>query len=118
MEFQTRFGQTDILNSRMKLESYWLSSESQDDLSQAIGTAGEKITEVVFKRKLDGSVFILADFFSQVTTCVKSELCHLRTTCAVFRNHVVALRNTYFDIFKKWEKRWGENLGEGPYQYF
>lgn len=119
MELQARYGAAEILTSRLKLESYWLSPESESDLQQAGGsTKNEKITEVLLRHKLDGSVFVLADFFHQVTTCVKQNLCHLETTCAVFKRPAVELRNTYFDLFKQWEKRWGENLGDGPYKYF
>src|SRR5260370_23043562 len=31
MEFQARYGQAEILSSRMKLENYWLSPESESD---------------------------------------------------------------------------------------
>jgi hypothetical protein len=118
MEFQARFGQAELLKSRLELERYWLSPESANDLSQATGTKNEKITKVILDHKLDGSVFVLADFFRQLVTCLKEKLCHLETTCAVFKTYVVELRNTYFDLFKTWEQRWGENLGDAPYKYF
>ena len=118
MEFQARFGQTELLKSRLELERYWLSPESAKDLDVAPGSKNEKITKVVLDHKLDGSVFVLADFFGQTVTCLKEELCDLKTTCAVFKPYVTELRNTYFDLFKTWERRWGTNLGEGPFQYF
>lgn len=118
MEFQARFGQAEVLKARLELDRYWLSPESAKDLGQASGSKNEKITQVVLDHKLDGSVFVLADFFRQIVTCMKEDLCHLETTCAVFKSYVVELRNTYFDLFKTWQQRWGENLGEAPYEYF
>jgi hypothetical protein len=118
MEFQARFGQTELLRSRLKLERYWLSPESAKDLDEASGSKNEKITKVILDHKLDGSVYVLADFFGQTVTCLKEDLCELKATCAVFKPYVVELRNTYFDLFKTWERRWGHNLGEGPFQYF
>lgn len=118
MELQARYGQGDILAARVKLESYWLNPESEADLAKTIGTKNEKITTVILGRKLDGSVFVLVDFFSQVVTCLQSGLCHTRTACTVFKRDVDGLRNTYFDLFQRWEKRWGENLAETAFQYF
>ena len=43
MDFQARYAQREILSSRRKLESYWLSPESEDDLRNLTGTANEKI---------------------------------------------------------------------------
>lgn len=118
MEFQARYGQSEILSSRLKLESFWLNPDSDAQLAQESGTEAEKITKLVYKNKLDGNVFVLADFFGQVTTCLRNDLCHVPTSCAAFKSHVVALRNTYFNLFKNWEKRWGENFIDDPYNFF
>jgi hypothetical protein len=118
LELQARFGQKELIEARYKLESYWLNPQSQIDLDQAGGTKNEKLTKVIMDHKLDGSVFLLADFFGQVATCIKEKICHLETTCAVFKRNIVEMRNTYFDLFKNWEARWGENLGEVPYKVF
>jgi hypothetical protein len=118
MEFQARYAQKEILAARLNLESFWLNPESQKQVDAAPGTPAEKITHVVLSNKLDGHVFLLADFMGQVATCMEKELCDMPTSCAVFRNQVVAIRNTYFDLFKMWEKRWGENLIEAPHRLF
>ena len=119
LDLQARFGQKELVEARFKLESYWLNPQSQVDLDQAAGaTKNEKITTVVLDHKLDGSVFMLADFFGQVATCMKEKICDRETTCAVFQRNAVELRNTYFGLFKSWEARWGENLGEIPYKIF
>jgi hypothetical protein len=117
LDLQTRYGQKELLDARYKLESYWLSSKSADDLAKAAGpTKNEKITQVVLDQKLDGNVFLLADFYNQVAVCVKERICDRKTACAAFKRDIVGLRNTYFDLFKTWEARWGENLGEVPYK--
>jgi hypothetical protein len=118
MEFQARYGQREILAARRKLEAFWLNPDSDAERDAATGSAAEKITEVVLKHKLDGDVFVVADFFDQVTTCMRVDLCHLKTACAIFKSEVDGMRNTYFDLFKKWEKRWGENRMEPNFKYF
>jgi hypothetical protein len=118
MEFQARYAQSEILAARLRLETFWLDPDSKKHLAAAPGTAPEKITQVVLDHKLAGNVFLLADFMGQLTTCLKNDLCDLATACSAFRNHVVAVRNTYFDLFTRWEKDWGENLIKEQHQYF
>jgi len=118
MEFQARYAQSEILAARLKLESFWLNPESEKYLKAAPGTPAEQYTRVVLDHKLDGHVFLLADFMGQLTTCLKNKLCELATACPAFRGQVVAVRNTYFDLFRTWEKRWGENLIKEPFEYF
>jgi hypothetical protein len=118
MEFQARYGQQEILAARRKLDAFWLNPDSDAERAAATGSAAEKITEVVLKHKLDGEVFVVADFFDQVTTCMRVDLCHLKTACAIFKSEVDGMRNTYFDLFKKWQQRWGENRMEVNFKYF
>jgi hypothetical protein len=118
MEFQARYGQREILAARRKLDSFWLNPDSDAERAAEPGSAAEKITAVVLKRKLDGEVFVVADFFDQVTTCIRTDLCHLKTACAIFKSEIDGKRNTYFDLFKKWEQRWGENRMEANFKYF
>jgi hypothetical protein len=118
MEFQARYGQREILAARRKLDSFWLNPDSDAERAAEPGSAAEQITAVVLKHKLDSEVFVVADFFDQVTTCMRTDLCHLKTACTIFKPEVEGMRNTYFDIFKKWEKRWGENRMETNFKYF
>jgi|ERR1035437_2775114 hypothetical protein len=118
MEFQARYGQREILAARRSLDSFWLNPDSDAERAAAPGSAAEKITAVVLKHKLDGEVFVMADFFDQVTTCMRTDLCDLKTACAIFKPEVEGMRNTYFDLFKIWEKRWGENRMEMNFKYF
>jgi hypothetical protein len=118
LELQARYSQSELLAARQQLEAFWLSEESKQALDQAPGDAAEKITFVVRARKLDPHVFLLADFLGQVALCVKSDLCDAKTACDAFRGPVVALHNTYFDLFKRWQERWGENLIAETYQLF
>lgn len=118
MEFQARYGQREILAARKKLDSFWLNPDSDAERAAESGSATEQITAVVLKHKLDGEVFVVADFFDQVTTCMRTDLCHLKTACTIFKPEVDGTHNTYFDLFKKWEKRWGENRMEMNFKYF
>jgi hypothetical protein len=118
MEFQARYGQREILAARKNLDAFWLNPASDAERNAAPGSAAEKITAVVLKHKLDGDVFVVADFFDQVAICIRTDLCHLKTACTIFKSEVDGLRNTYFDLFKKWEKRWGENRMEANFKYF
>jgi hypothetical protein len=118
MEFQARYGQREILAARRKLDSFWLNPDSDAERAAEPGSAPEQITAVVLKHKLDGEVFVVADFFDQVTTCMRTELCHLTTACTIFKPEVDGMRNTYFDLFRKWEQRWGENRMEMNFKYF
>jgi hypothetical protein len=118
MEFQARYGQREILAARRKLDSFWLNPESDAQRAAEPGSAAEQITAVVLKQKLDGEVFVVVDFFDQLTTCMRSDLCDLKTACMIFKPDVDGMRNTYFDLFKKWEQRWGENRMEVNFKYF
>jgi hypothetical protein len=118
LELQARFGQKELIEARYKLENYWLSPQSKADLDLAPGSKNQKITKVILDHNLDGNVFLVADFLSQVATCVKKEICDVKTACATFKKNVVEMRNTYYDLFKRWEERWGENIGEASYKVF
>jgi hypothetical protein len=118
MDFQARYGQREILAARRKLDSFWLNPDSDAERAAEPGSPAEQIRAVVLKHKLDGEVFVVADFFDQITTCMQTDLCHLKTACAIFKPEVDGLHNTYFDLFKKWEQRWGENRMEMNFKYF
>ena len=118
MEYQARYGQKEILSARRALDAFWLNPGSETDLAAESGSPADKVAAVVIKRKLDGEVFVVADFFDQVTVCMRSDLCHLKTACRIFKPAVDALHNTYFALFQKWEKRWGENGMEENFKYF
>jgi hypothetical protein len=118
MEFQARYGQREILAARRRLDSFWLNPDSDAERAAEPGSPAEQITAVVLKHKLDSEVFVVVDFFDQVTTCMRTDLCHLKTACAIFKAEVEGVRNTYFDLFKKWQKRWGENRMETNFNYF
>ena len=119
LEFQARYGQKEILTARIKLDGYLLSEQYKQDIAAATTKdANGKITEVIRKRGLESNVFILADFFDQVTTCVEKDLCDKKTACAIFKGPVLGLRNNYYGLFEDWKKTWGENFAAKSHQYF
>jgi hypothetical protein len=119
LEFQARYGQKEILDARVKLDGYLLSEQYKLDIAAATAKdANGKMTEVIRKNKLDSNVFVLADFFDQVATCVEKDLCDRKTACAIFKGPITALRNNYYGLFEDWKKAWGENFAEKSRGYF
>jgi effector-binding domain-containing protein len=119
LEFQARYGQKEILAARIKLDGYLLSEQYKQDIAAAAAKdANGKMTEVIRKRGLDSNVYILADFFDQVTTCVEKDLCDKKTACAIFKGPIVGLRNNYHGLFEDWKKTWGENFAAKSSGYF
>jgi hypothetical protein len=124
LEFQSRYGKDDVGKARIELKNFWLldpdrKKRIEEDAEKSKAQPGAKIAEAVLKEKaLAQYVWILADFFEQVTTCTQRGLCHRKTACAAFRSEVIAVRNTYFDLFKLWETAWGEDFIEKSYSFF
>ncbi|MBS0524078.1 MAG: hypothetical protein JSS04_10625 [Proteobacteria bacterium] len=119
LEFQARYGQKEILAARVKLDGYLLSELYKQDLAAATAKdANAKMTEVIRKRGLESNVFILADFFDQVTTCVEKNLCDKKTACSIFKGPIISLSNNYYGLFQDWQKTWGENFAAKSSGYF
>ena len=124
LEFQSRYGKDDVGKARIELKNYWLldpdrKKRIEEDAAKSKVQPGLRIAQAVLKEKeLARSVWILADFFEQVTTCVRGGLCDQDTACASFKSDVIAVRNTYYHLFKLWKAAWGEDLIEKSYDFF
>jgi len=119
MEFQARYGQKEILEARVKLHGYLLGEQFQKDYAAAKAKGGNaKMTELIRSHGLEPSVYVLVDFYDQVTTCVENDLCDKKTACAIFKEPITSLASNYHGLFDEWQKNWGENLAAKSNGYF
>ena len=117
MSFQARYSEGDLLKAHLDLDSMLLNPDNQKILNAA-AKPSEEITRLVISNKYDRDVAVLADFFSQLATCVQSGVCQLETACAVFKSRIVALWNNYSDLFVQRWGTWGQNLMKPTFDYF
>src|SRR5947209_1119550 len=117
LEFQSRYSTGDVAAAHLDLDLLLLSPANKKMLDQAVDPSS-KITEFVQANKLERSVLVMTDFYSQLTTCVQQGICQLETACAVFKSRVYAHRNNFYDLVEIWDKEWGTKLMEPNFVYF
>jgi hypothetical protein len=120
--FQSRYTRDDMLKARVELNSFRLQEDTKKTIQDAIRVGGSPndtlATLIREKPELTRHVLLLADFYSQVTTCVDRGLCHLDTSCASFYDHIRSVRDRYFSAFQSWQKDAGENFIDNSFNYF
>lgn len=117
MAFQARYSERDLLKAHLDLDSMLLNPETQKKLTAA-AKPSEEIANLVYSNNYERDVLILAHFFGQLATCAQNSICHVETTCAVFKSRVIALWNNYHNLFLERWGRWGENLIKPTFDYF
>ena len=117
LDFQAKYSEGELLKAHLELDALLLDRADKTAIDEAPDPP-RKIMELVQAKGYERDVLILADFFSQVATCVRGGLCDLPTACAVFSDSVIRHRNNYFRLFELWQNLWGQNFIEAPYEYF
>lgn len=116
MTFQERFGTGTIQQAYRDLSVLLL--DNKQKLNAAGANANKEITALIEQNKYENKIVLLANFYSQVTTCVENNVCNRRVACSIFKAPITELRNNFYDLFSAWEKQWGQNFIAGPYEYF
>jgi hypothetical protein len=116
MEFQSRFGQSDIQKANFDLNLLLI--DKKPELDAAGKGASARITELVKEQKLDRSALLITDFFVQVKTCIEGNVCDRKLACSLFADQIKAFHNNFNNLFESWRAQWGENFLAPSYDYF
>jgi hypothetical protein len=118
MDFQSRYSEKELLTARTALDDVLFDPEFEQKKAATGLKGNDAISKMITDLKLASNVRLLADFYGQVATCMKNELCDRQTACAAFQKGAAELRDNYYGLFVRWEHNWNENLIEPTYKYF
>jgi len=117
LDYQTRYSEGEFQKAHLELNMLLLNPANKDAIDKA-SIPDAKIKELVEANGYQRDVLILADLFAEVTTCVRRNLCHQQTACAIFRDRIFAHRNNYHALFESWQNMWGQNFIEDSFNRF
>jgi len=112
IQYVDRYHGGDIFKARLAVEQFWRRPEIMAELDKIKMKERRVLAKekTLLDKQIQEPVFILLDFYQEVSLCALSDICHLKTACEFFANDIYDFNFLYQEFFKKWEENWRINF--------